>query len=228
MKAGNRVVIGAVLGVLALIGIGMNISAAPAVAAGSAPVTIVNPSPIPVTGTITGQITGQVAISNQPTVNAVQSGQWNVNVAGMDTANAHLTNIQNSVAALQFDQAGSLYTALRSPVQTTVAKVSKSFTQFFRLDPHGLSDTIPITAGGAPTTLNLTMFALITGHDNQSVYVKGPFQTDGNVGWDFLPVALNSQGTMTTFPTPIPVTSFFATCNNDVDHCDFGVTFVGY
>jgi len=234
MKPSDKLVGGAVLGVLTLIGIEMNISAAPtapvATVQGSAPVTVVNTTPVPVTGTITGQITGQVSINNQPTVNAVQSGPWNVTVGGpsLDTVNSHLTNIQNSVGHLQFDQAGSLYTALRSPVQTAGAAVSKTFQMEFRLDPGGLSDDTPIILGGAPTTINMTTLVLRTGHDNETVFVRGPFLTGGNVGADFVPVLVNSQATVATFPTPIPLTSFFVLCNNLTEHCDFNVTLFGY
>lgn len=187
---------------------------------GSAPVTIVNPSPIPVTGTITGQITGQVG--------ATQSGPWTVNlgqgVEKLDTANAHLTNIESSVGQLRFDPEGSLYTALRGPVQTTAPVVSKLFHVFLRLDPSH-TEQIPVTVSGIPTTINMTMAALFGGHDNESVSVGGPF-ADALVG--FMPIILDSQKEVVTFPTAIPVDSVAITCLNAVEHCDFGFSLVGY
>src|SRR5262252_545295 len=107
--------------------------------AGSAPVTVVNTTPVPVTGTVTGNITGSVSINNEPAVHAIQSGAWTVNlgqgVEKLDTANGHLSNIENSVGQMQFDQVGSLYTTLRGPIQTTAPTITKSFqTAYLRLD----------------------------------------------------------------------------------------------
>jgi hypothetical protein len=232
MQPSNKVVVGTVIGVLALIGIEMHISAtttAPvATVSGSAPVTVVNTTPVPVTGTVTGQITGQVSINNQPTVNAVQSGTWSVNVGGanMDTANGHLANIQSSVAQLQFDQTGSLYTALRGPIQAATPAISKAFGVSLRLDPNALSDAVPVTVGGTATTINMTMFELLSGHDNVSVYVRGPFLNGSSIIQ--LPILLNSQTTIVTFPSPIPVSSLAFLCDNAVEHCDFSANLEGY
>lgn len=229
MKPSEKLVGGAVLGVLALIGIEMNASAAPPVTAGSAPVTVVNTTPVPVTGTITGQITGQVSINNQPTVNAVQSGPWNVNAGGqaLDNINGRLSNIQTSVGQFQFDQTGSLFTTLRGPVQMAGAVVSKKFRADLRINPLTASDEVPIIIGGAPTTINMTMFVLRSGHDDVSVYVRGPFQTGGTPD-DSVPILTGSQSTIVTFPTAIPVSSFFTLCDNLFEHCDVVADVVGY
>jgi hypothetical protein len=80
----NKLIVSGAVLVLAAIGAVMNRQSAQA--AGSAPVTIESPIPLPVTGTVA--VTGNVATTG--TVAATQSGTWHVGVTG--TPNVSVTN----------------------------------------------------------------------------------------------------------------------------------------
>jgi len=202
----------------------------PAHGAGSAPVTVVNTTPVPVTGTISGNITGQVSVTNDPSVHAIQSGAWTVGLGAgsekLDTANAHLWNIENSVGQLHFDPAGSLRTTVQGPISTTAAVLTKAFALSLRLDPFADSGDIPVTVNGSPATINMTMLVLCCGHDNESVFVRGPF-LNGSAALR-LPVLIDSQTAIVQFQTPIPTSSVLIQCDNGVEHCDFGLDILGF
>ena len=66
-------------------------------AEGSAPVTVVN-TPLPVTGNTT--VSGTVDIGNTPTVNAQQSGRWNVGILGTPTVNIGSGNVTATPLAI--------------------------------------------------------------------------------------------------------------------------------
>ena len=89
-----------VLVLLLTVGVAVTVvSPQPARGAGSAPVTVVNTAgnPVPVVGTVNGQITGDVNVTNSPTVKAQQSGPWTVSVANdgsslpVSVAGSHLS-----------------------------------------------------------------------------------------------------------------------------------------
>jgi hypothetical protein len=78
-------------GLILVLGIGSVLNQRPAAAQGSvipaaqgsvpaAPVRIVDPLPVPVSGAVTGNVTvsGSVSVTNTPSVNAAQSGTWSV------------------------------------------------------------------------------------------------------------------------------------------------------
>jgi len=179
---------------------------------------------------VTGNITGSVSVNNEPTVHAIQSDAWTVNlgqgVEKLDTANGYLWNIENSVGQMRFDQAGSLYTTVRGPIQATAPTITKEFSVSLRLDPFGFSGDIPVTDGGSPATFNMTMLVLCCGHDNETVFVQGPFMNGtGNLRQ---PVLLNSQSTIVTFPTAIPTSSVSISCDTSVEHCDSSADFLGF
>ena len=48
-------------------------------------VEIVNPLPVPVTGDLNATVSGDVNIANQPTVDAMQSGEWSVTLENDST-----------------------------------------------------------------------------------------------------------------------------------------------
>ena len=81
----------------------------PPPSAGSAPVTVVN-TPLAVTGNTT--VSGSVAISNTPTVNAKQSGNWNVGIVGTPTVNIGSGNLTTTPLAIT--QAYQFFDELRT------------------------------------------------------------------------------------------------------------------
>src|SRR5580692_4677189 len=80
--------------ILLIFGVGLmtallsSIHSHPASAASSSrpSVTVAN-TPLPVTGKINATVSGPVAISGTPSVNAAQSGSWNVGISGTPTVN---------------------------------------------------------------------------------------------------------------------------------------------
>jgi len=72
----------------------------------------------------------------------------------------------------------------------------------------------------------MTMLVISNGHDNETIFVRGSFLAGTTAG--SVPILIDSQTTVMTFPSAIPVNTIGIFCDNQVEACDGLLMLAGY